>query len=58
MFLLRHSEEIPNFLPGKRNFFYIHYEEIRHLGFITSQQGFIRDQGVGIRTQEHWNHKE
>ena len=39
MFLLRHSEEIPYFLSGNRNFFYIYYEEIHHVAFRTSQQG-------------------
>ena len=38
MFLLRYYEEIPNFLSGNRNFFFIYYEEIHRIGYKPVQR--------------------
>ena len=47
MFLLRHYEEIPNFLSGNRNFFFIYYEEIHRIGYKPVQRAlFVTEKSV------------
>ena len=41
MFLLRYYEEIPNFLSGNRNFFFIYYEEIHRIGYKPVQRALF-----------------